>query len=68
MRFCFIFCPFLGELPCILGRLPFVFGDNILYKCTYLSIFATVKITLQYNRQDLRGVHTKVHTNFKLLI
>nr|DAX21933.1 MAG TPA: hypothetical protein [Caudoviricetes sp.] len=25
MRFCFIFCPFLGELPCILGRLPFIF-------------------------------------------
>nr|DAU53311.1 MAG TPA: hypothetical protein [Bacteriophage sp.] len=25
MCFCFIFCPFLGELPCILGRLPFIF-------------------------------------------
>lgn len=41
-----VFCPFLGELPYIFGRLPFIFGDNILYKCTYLSIFATVKITL----------------------
>ena len=55
MCFCFIFCPFLGELPCIFGRLPFIFGDNILYKCTYLSIFATVKITLHIYRQDLRG-------------
>ena len=68
MRFCFIFCPFLGELPYIFGRLPFIFGDNILYKCTYLSIFATVKITLHIYRQDLRVVQTKVHTNFKLLI
>ena len=46
MRFYFIFWGVFHELPCILGRLPFVFGDNILYKCTYLSIFATVKITL----------------------
>jgi len=44
--FLLVFCPFLGELPYIFGRLPFIFGDNILYKCTYLSIFATVKITL----------------------
>ena len=30
MCFCFIFCPFLGELPCILGRLPFIFFGGFL--------------------------------------
>ena len=31
MRFCFIFWGVFHELPCILGRLPFIFGDNILF-------------------------------------
>lgn len=31
MRFCFIFCAFLGELPCILGRLPSFFSVDFWY-------------------------------------
>lgn len=29
MRFCFIFCAFLGELPRILGRLPSFFEGGL---------------------------------------
>ena len=46
MRFYSFFARFWVSYRVFLGRLPFIFGDNILYKCTYLSIFATVKITL----------------------
>ena len=58
MRFYSFFCPFLGELPCVFGRLPSIFDcfwGNIFYKCIYLSTFAIVKITLHIYRQDLRG-------------
>lgn len=49
MRFYSFFARFWVNYRIFLGGcLSFLidFGDNILYKCTYLSIFATVKITL----------------------
>ena len=46
MCFYLFFARFWVSYRVFLGRLPFIFGDYILYKCTYLSIFAIVKITL----------------------
>lgn len=67
MRFYFIFWGVFHELPCILGRLPFIFGDDILYN-VHIKYFCSRQNYIAYNRQNLRVVQTKVYTNFKLLI
>lgn len=61
------FCPFLGELPCILGRLPFILGI-IFFIIVHIKYFCSRQNYTAYNRQNLRVVQAKVHTNFKLLI
>ena len=68
MRFCFIFWGVFHELPCILGRLPFIFWGIIFFIIVHIKYFCSRQNYTAYNRQNLRVVQTKVYTNFKLLI